>query len=80
MNIQSSTRIPLHDGLSIRVWRDRTGGAASKVKFPYDDTDIQKTVITHSSDLIDMMLRVRRLTGVTRVELTDKLGRSTQIE
>lgn len=80
MKIESIIRIPLHDGISIRVWRDRTGGAASVLKFPYNDLDIQGSVIAHSSDLIKMMKLVLTLKDVIRVELVDKMGNATAIE
>lgn len=80
MKTRSVIRIPLHDGLVVRVWRDRTGGAASSVKFPYDDQDIQGSVIAHSSDLVKMMKHIFRLKDVQRVELMDRAGNGTILE
>lgn len=79
MTIESTIEIPLHDGMRIKVWRDRTGGAAQKLQFPYDDLDIQGSIIAHSSDLVKMLKHICTLKGVKSVELTNKKGYGTRV-
>ena len=69
--VESIKVVPLSDGRTIRVRRDRTD---ENLKTTYGDGDIHLTCVSQAHDPIEMIKTLARLESVRSVELVDSKG------
>lgn len=74
--VESIKVIPISDGRSIRIRRDRT---KENLKHNYGDADIHLTCVAQAHDPIEMIKTLARLENVRSVELLDAKGNGIQI-
>jgi hypothetical protein len=74
--VESIKVIPISDGRSIRIRRDRT---KENLKTNYGDGDIHLTCVAQAHDPIEMIKTLARLENVRSVELIDAKGNGIQI-
>jgi hypothetical protein len=69
--VESIKVIPLSDGRTLRIRRDRT---KENLKTNYGDGDIHLTCVAQAYDPIEMIKTLARLENVRSVELIDAKG------